>query len=240
MIQKKNVIALIPARGGSKSIPHKNIKLFAGKPLIAWSILAAHESRYVSRVFVSTDDAKIARVAKKYGAEIIPRPDALAGDRVPTEPVVRHAIEYLKTENYPIDAVVLLMPPTPSRQPRHIDAAINLFFKKNVDSVISVNETPANHTPYWTLVRSKTGKVTLFGGKSIKNILPQRQSFPQKCYGRNDLLYVIKPANLFQKKMNLYGNKIELLETEPEFEMDINSPDEWSDAEIKFKRLLKS
>lgn len=235
------IIAVIPARGGSKSIPLKNIKKFCGKPLIAWSILAAKESKYIDRVFVSTDNQRIAETAKRYEAEVIDRPEELAGDRVPTEPVVKHVYEWLlKNENYKAQAIVLLMPPTPSRQPRHIDKAIEIFFEKNVDSVVSVNETPANYTPFWTLVRSKQGKVTLYGGISIKDILPQRQAFPFKCYGRNDLLYVLKPSNLFQEKMNLYGDSVELLETEPKYQMDINSPNEWADAEIKFRRIIKT
>lgn len=235
-----NIIALIPARGGSKSIPLKNIKDFAGKPLIAWAILAAKGSKQIDRVIVSTDSEEIAKVAREYGAEVpFMRPAELSGDKVATEPVVKHCYEWLlQNESYKADAIVLLMPPNPLRQSRHLDQAIEIFKNKGVDCVISVNETPANHTPYWTLVRGNDGKVTLFGGKSIKEILPQRQAFPQKCYGRNDIVYVLKPENLLQTPMNLYGDTIELFETEPEYEVDINSPEDWELAELRLQKLL--
>ncbi|HYU64827.1 MAG TPA: acylneuraminate cytidylyltransferase family protein [Candidatus Paceibacterota bacterium] len=236
-----NIIAFIPARGGSKSIPLKNIKRFYGKPLIAWSIKAACKSKHIDRIIVSTDSEKIAKVARKYGAETpFLRPAKLAGDKISAEPVIKHAIRWLNdNEGYKTDAIVLLMPPNPFRQTFHIDQAIEIFKKKKVDSVVSVNETPPNHTPFWTLVRSKSSKVTLYGGKSIKNILPQRQAFPYKCYGRNDIVYVFKPKNLYQKKPNLYGDKVELIETDPIYEVDINTSEDWLDAEIKFKRILK-
>lgn len=238
---KNRIIAVIPARGGSKSIPLKNIKTFAGKPLIAWSILAAKGSKHINRVFVSTDHPQIAKIARQYGAEVIDRPAEFAQDRTPTEPVVKHAYEWLRDhKGYAADTIVLLQPTTPSRQSFHIDQGIEWFRKTKADSVVAVNETPAHHTPYWTWVRSKSGRVTLFGGGSIKDMLPQRQAFPQKCYGRNDLFFIIKPSNLLQKKMNLYGDRVELLETGTEYEMDINTLQEWHDAEIKFKRLLRA
>jgi len=186
---------------------------------------------------VTTDSVAIANVARNWGAEILMRPKALAGDRAPIEPVVRHAVEELMDKGARPDAVVLLMPPTPSRTPQHIDRAVRLLFEKKADSVVTVNETPANHSPYWTLVRSPRGKVTLFDGTSIKHMLPQRQAFPRQCYGRNDLVYALKPENLWQSPPNLYGNKVELLETEPEYQMDINTLDEWYDAEVKMRRM---
>lgn len=240
-MKKSRIIAIIPARGGSKSIPLKNIKKFAGKPLIAWAILATKGSKFIDRIFVSTDHPQIAKVARQYGAEVIDRPVELAGDRIPTEPVLWHAYEWLQDhENYTANTIVLLQPTTPSRQSFHIDEAIKIFYNKKVDSVVTVSQTPAHHTPFWTWVRNKSGKVTLYGGGSIKNMLPQRQVFPFKCYGRNDLVFVIKPSNLAQKPMNLYGDKVEILETDPNYDMDINSPQDWLDAEIKFKRLLRS
>ncbi len=240
-MKKHKTIAIIPARGGSKSIPLKNIKKFAGKPLIAWAILAAKGSKLINRVFVLTDHPKIAAVARRYGAEVIDEPAELAGDRVPTEPALRYAYQWLcNHEDYKADTIVLLQPTTPSRQSFQIDEAIKIFYNKKVDSVVTVSQTPAHHTPFWTWVRNKSGKITLYGGGSIKNMLPQRQLFPFKCYGRNDLVFVIKPSNLHQKPMNLYGDKIEILETDPNYDMDINILQDWLDAEMKFKQLLRS
>lgn len=238
-----NTIAVIPARGGSKIIPGKNLRIFAGKPLLAWSILAAQQSKHISRIIVSTDNPEIAATAKEYGAEVpFLRPAELSGDTLGIEPVLKHAYEYLRdVEGYTADALVLLMPTTPSRQSFHIDDAIEIFQRKDVDSVIGVNETPANHTPYWTLTRSPEGVVSLWGGIPLKNILTRRQDFPQKCYARNDLVYVLKPQNLYDpERSNLYGERVELYEVaDPAiYEMDINTPDEWAEAELKFEKLI--
>jgi CMP-N,N'-diacetyllegionaminic acid synthase len=237
------IVAVIPARGGSKSVPLKNIKKFCGKPLIAWSILSALKAKGIDRVIVSTDHTEIAKVAKKFGAEVpFMRPAEISGDAMGVEPVLKHAYEWLqKNEGYTADALMLLMPTTPTRQTFHIDDLINLFKKTGADSTVAVNETPANHTPYWTLVRNTEGKVTLFNGDSLKNILTRRQEFPQKCYARNDLGYVLKPQNLYEDKPNLYGEKVELycIPNPSEYEADINNEDDWHDAELKVNRLLR-
>ena len=237
------IVAIIPARGGSKGIPNKNIKKFCGKPLIAWSIEGAIKAKKVDRVFVSTDSKKIVKIAKKYGAEApFIRPSELATDKVGIEPVLKHTYEWLiENENYKADALILLLPTSPTRQTFHIEEAIRIFRKKEVDSVVSVNETPANHTPYWTLTRQKDGKTTLWGNIPLKNILTRRQDFPQKCYARNDLVYVLKPKNLYDKeKPNLYGSKVELYEITNgiKYEADINTTEEWKESEIKLKKIL--
>ncbi|MBP6885659.1 MAG: acylneuraminate cytidylyltransferase family protein [Candidatus Pacebacteria bacterium] len=244
MVKKKRprLIGIIPARGGSQGIPGKNSKLFCGKPLIAWSILAALQSKKLDRVFVSTDSPAIARIAKRYGAEVIIRPDELATASIGIEPTLKHAYEHLKdTERYVADGIALMMPTTPTRQSFHIDNAIMLFLSKNTTSVVGVNPTPANHTPYWTLVRGPKGHVTLWGGVPLKHILTRRQDFPQVCYARNDIIYVLNPQNLYDsEKSNLYGKKVELyvVAHSEQYELDINTPGEWHDGEIKFKSLF--
>ncbi len=239
--KKIKVVGVIPARGGSSGVSNKNLRLFSGKPLIAWSILSALESN-LDRVIVCTNDLKIGKVAQKYGAEVITEPHELALGTMGIEPVVRYVYEWLlKKENYKADALALLMATSPSRNKFHINDGIDIFKKSRADSVVGVNQTPANHTPYWTLIRSPKGKVTLFDGAPLKKILTRRQDFPKKCYARNDLIYILKPKNLYDKeRIDLYGAKVELYETSTLYEMDINTPDEWSDAEIKFKRLLKN
>ena len=233
------IIAIIPARGGSLRIRDKNIKNFAGKPLIAWTILEAKKSKLLDRIIVSTDSPVIAKIAKKYGAEVpFLRPAELAIATIGVEPVLKHTYEWLiKNETYKADAIALLQSTNPLRMAAHIDEAIKIFIKKKADSVVAVSETPANHTPYWTLIRQKNGKVILFSGQDIKNIIRISQDFPQKCYARNDLIYVFKPKNLFEKNSNLYGKKVELYITSPLYEADINTYDEWLMTEMKFKKL---
>ncbi len=234
------IVGIIPARGGSKSIPKKNIKDFGGKPLIAWTILSAKASG-LDRVIVSTDSEEIAGVAKAHGAEApFLRPEELATDTLGIEPVLKHAYEWLRdTESYEADALALLMPTSPLRQTRHIEEMLDLFRTSGADSVVAVNETPANHTPYWTLTRDESGTVSLWGGVPLRNILTRRQDFPQKCYARNDLGYILKPANLYEERPNLYGNRVELyVVLDPErYEADINTPGEWLEAEEKLLKL---
>lgn len=222
-------------------MPDKNIRIFNGKPLIAWAILGAKKSKQLDRIIVSTDSPKIAKIAKKYGAEVpFLRPKELATSTIGIEPTLKHVYEWLlQNEGLKADGLLLLPATNPLRQTFHIDEAIKIFKGKKADSVVSVNETPANHTPYWTLVKSKSGKVVLFGGADLKNIITRRQDFPQKCYARNDLLYILKPKNLFEKKPNLYGKKVELYFTNPFYETDINTPEEWLAAEMRFKMLKK-
>ena len=235
------IVGIIPARGGSKSIPLKNLRGFCGKPLIAWSIISAKNSG-LNRVIVTTDNEKIAEVARQYGAEVpFLRPYELAGDTIGPEPVLKHAYEWLRdNENYHADALMLLQSTSPLRQAFHIDEMIKIFKESNADSVIAVNETPANHTPYWTLTKDAKGKVSLWGGKPLKDMLVRRQDFPQKCYARNDLGYILKPSNLYEAKPNLYGDKVELYiaENAHKYEADINTPSEWEETELKFKRLI--
>lgn len=237
-------LSVIPARGGSKSIPSKNIKNLAGKPLIAWTIECAKRSKYLGKVVVSTDDEDIKKIALNAGAEVpFKRPSKLSIDSIGIEPVLKHAYEFYKDKkNYKADAIVVLLPTSPLRQPFHIDEAIKIFMKNNVDSVVSVNETPANHTPYWTLTRQDNGKITLWNGDDMKNIMTRRQDFPKKCFARNDLIYILKPKNLYESKMNLYGDKIELYDVPhaSKYELDINTPDEWVEAEIRIKRLIET
>lgn len=137
------ILAVIPARGGSKSILRKNIKLLAGKPLIAWSIEAAKQSRLLTRVIVSTDDEEIAAVAKQYGAEApFLRPVELAGDETPDTPVFEHCVAWLQEhEGYRPDIIVHLRPTGPLRTAQEIDGAISLLLRHSeADSVRSVEE----------------------------------------------------------------------------------------------------
>lgn len=143
------VLALIPARGGSKGVPRKCIKPLAGKPLIAYTIRAALASRVITRIVVSTDDKEIRVVAESFGAEVpFLRPAELAQDATPTLPVLKHAVSTLAlVENYRPDIIVLLQPTSPLRQARHIDEAVQTLLDTGADSVVSLCTTKAH--PYW-------------------------------------------------------------------------------------------
>lgn len=136
--QKPIVVSIIPARGGSKGIPRKNIRQVGGKPLIAWTIEESLASPSVTKTVVTTDDSKIASVAAKYGAEVIMRPAELAGDTTPTEPAIIHALGELKREGFVPDYELLLQPTCPTRTSLHIEEAINIIREGEYDSVIGV------------------------------------------------------------------------------------------------------
>jgi N-acylneuraminate cytidylyltransferase len=143
------VLAIVPARGGSKSIPLKNTKLLGGHPLIAYSIAAGKQARMVQRLIVSTDDRRIAEIAETYGAEVpFLRPSELAGEEVPDLPVFEHALEWLATnEGYAPDLVVQLRPTSPFRPPLCLDDSISLLRdSKQADCVRTV--TPSTQNPY--------------------------------------------------------------------------------------------
>lgn len=135
----KKILAIIPARGGSKNIPQKNIKLFLGKPLIFYAISAAQKSKHIDRIVVSTDDDEISRCVRKYKVDVINRPKKLAQDDTPMDPVLMHAVNFLEKEKkyYP-DVVVLLQPTSPLRRTQHVDEAIEKFLRERVDSLVSV------------------------------------------------------------------------------------------------------
>lgn len=154
MINGKKVFALIPARGGSKGVPKKNIKLLAGKPLIAWSIDVAKQSKYIDRVIVSTDSEEIAEVARRYGAEApFLRPANLAEDLTPDTPVFVHCLDWLREhENYEPDILVHLRPTGPLRTAGEIDEAIEILEKfPEADSVRSVEEPPKPPFKMWKM-----------------------------------------------------------------------------------------
>lgn len=131
MIKNKKIIAIIPARGGSKVISKKNTKMICGKPLLAWSILAAKKSKYIDKIVVSTEDKKISIVAKKWGAEVLDRPKKYATDTATTIQVLKHAIKEIPG----YDAIILLQPTSPLRTGKLIDNAIEKFIETKVDTL---------------------------------------------------------------------------------------------------------
>lgn len=145
MKSKKKFLAVIPARGGSKRLPRKNIKPLAGKPLIAWTLEAAKHSHYLDEVIVSTEDQEIARVTKAFSASVLDRPTELATDEATTFSVLQHAIEHYRTAGQVFDYIVLLQPTSPLRQSEDIDGAIELLLSRLASGVVTVTE--AEHHP---------------------------------------------------------------------------------------------
>lgn len=186
MYKGKNILALIPARGGSKGLPRKNILPIAGRPLIAWTIEAARTSNYIDRIVISTDDEEIAEVSKVYGADVpFLRPKELATDEAKSMDVVFHAIHTIEATGAIYDVVVLLQPTSPLRTREDIDCAVELLFSKDAGAVVSVCET--EHHPYWANMLPPDGNMKDFLRPDISNI--NRQELPI-FYRLNGALYL--------------------------------------------------
>lgn len=184
------IIAIIPARGGSRGIPRKNIRLLAGKPLIAYSIEAALKSGYIDRVVVSTEDKETAEISKRYGAEVIKRPEELAKDDTPTINVILDVLGTFKTDDFETEVIVLLQPTSPLRNVHDIDNAIEVYLKNDCESVVSVCE--AEHSLYWSFKIEDIYLKPIFNARYLKM---RRQELP-KVYIPNGAVFVSTPEKL--------------------------------------------
>lgn len=234
-----NVVAVIPAKGTSVRLPGKNIRPMLGRPLIAWSIDAARASKHISRVIVSTDDEEVAKIAKEYGAEVPfmePKEISVTGGSV--ERVLSHASNWLQEhQGYKADALLLLLPTNPLRQPGHLDAMIEQFQKTGTDCVASVCEAAAAHNPNWMFMRGSNGDIVTATGGKLKDMPARSQDLPP-CFIRNDICFVVRPNNLLQDPPVLWGDKVDLYVMDEIFDTDINTPEDWEITENKLSRLL--
>lgn len=227
MSKKPNIIAIIPARGGSKSLPRKNIKLLNDKPLIYYTINEAKKSKYLCRLIVSTEDNAIAETAKKYGAEVIERPVELAQDDTPSLPVYQHIIRYLKeAENFYPDIIVILQPTSPCRQVEDIDGAIEKFLEAGCDSVVGVCET--EHPPHWMYtLEGDSLKPIIEGGEKVT----RRQDTP-RVYRLNGAVYVIH-RDVIMEQNRVMGNDTRPFIMPLERSIDIDT-----ELDVKLAELL--
>jgi N-acylneuraminate cytidylyltransferase len=227
-----NILALIPARGGSKSIPHKNIRLFAGHPLIAYSIAAGLQARLVTRTIVSTDDDEIARIARQYGAETpFLRPADLALDNTTDFPVFTHALKWLQEhEGYQPDIVVQLRPTSPIRPPDCVDNAVQILIDHpEADSVRGIVPSGQNPFKMWRLDESgrMTPLLTVPGIGEPFNA--PRQALPP-TYWQTGHIDAIRVSTIFQKN-SLSGDIIFPLHIDPRYTVDIDTLRDWQRAE---------
>lgn len=222
----KNIIAIIPARGGSKRIRKKNIIPVAGLPLVAHSILQARRSKFIKQVFVSTEDSEIAKVVKQYQAEVVERPLALANDKATSESVLLHVLDYLKKQGEPDpDLVVFLQATSPLRKADDIDRAIEKIIADEADSLFSACRDKGL---FWRL---KDGQINPIN-YDFKNRVREQDMGIQ--YRENGSIYVFKPAILRQYN-NRLGGKIAVYEMSLFCSFQIDEPDD-----IKLIELLQS
>jgi CMP-N-acetylneuraminic acid synthetase len=232
MYKGYKILCVIPARGGSKGVPGKNIRIIGGKPLIAHSIAHAKGSKLIDRTIVSTDDTKIARAAKKFGAELpFIRPRSLATDNSSTIDVLLHAMEWMeKKEKYDFDILLLLHATTPFRSPIDIDNCIKLLFKTKADNVFSVTE--AHRNPYFNMVETGTdGRVSL----SKKGRFVTRQSAP-KVFDMNSSIYVWW-KDVLKRERSVFTSNTRIYEMPKERSLDIDDMYDFSIARCLCKGM---
>lgn len=197
MAHDNKILAVIPARGGSKGVHRKNIKQLLGKPLIAWTIEAAKKSIYLDKTIVTTEDDEIAQICTKYGIEVLKRSQDLATDTARTVDVVINSLNQLADKGYKANTILLLQCTSPTRLTRHIDEAILSFINnEKADSLISVSEV--THTPWWNKKINNDGFLEDFLSYDKIN-LTKRQDFPP-IYIINGSIYIIKTNVLLEKK----------------------------------------
>ncbi len=221
-----NVLAVIPARGGSKGIPRKNIKLLAGKPLLAYTAEATAKSRLLDRVILSTEDPEIREFGLQLGLETpFVRPLDLAEDDTPGLSVIQHAVRTMEEqENYRADAVVMLQPTSPLRTPQHIDEALKIFLESNADSLVSVVRVPHNMNPYSVMELNDDGTVIPFLDYDENKNLRQKKP---KFYGRNGPAIQICTYECLLEKSSLFGEKILPYFMNKEDSLDLDDLVDW-------------
>jgi len=219
MLKGKSFIAIIPARSGSKRLPGKNTMKLAGKPLIAWTIQAAIESKYIDRVVVSTDSDQIANLSKKHGADVpYLRPEILARDESPTIDAVLHMLNYLEKRGEFYDYVVLLQPTSPLRNARDINESIDLLFDRESDAVVSVCK--AEHSPLWC------GKLPL--DMDMSNFLDiavinKRSQDLDQYHRLNGAIYLCSVNRLKKEKVFILKSRCIAYEMDQDKSIDIDS-----------------
>jgi CMP-N-acetylneuraminic acid synthetase len=221
------VLALVPARGGSKGIPDKNIRPLAGRTLLEYAAQAASASGVVDRMVLSTDSERIAAEGRRARLEVpFLRPAALAGDDTPMLPVIEHAIAFLESEGWRPEIVVLLQPTSPLRTPAHIREAVRTLRESDCDSVVTVVELPRHLSPDYVM-RIDEGRLVPFLPEGAR--ITRRQD-ARPAFVRDGTVYAFW-AKTLRTAGSIYGERCQPLIVAPSESITIDSPDDWEEAE---------
>ncbi|TGL10767.1 cytidylyltransferase domain-containing protein [Leptospira meyeri] len=226
------ILALIPARGGSKRLPGKNIKYLGGKPLIAWSIDVVKGNPNICDILVSTDSAEIEHIAKSFGG-YVPwlRPEHLSTDTSSSVDMAIHALQWYEKEHSPVDGLMLLQPTSPFRNPEMINFGIELF-KRKKNPIVAVSKTH-NH-PSWTFKIENENLVPFFD----RNGMNQRSQDLEAAYVVNGSFYLTTPSDLIST-LSFFEPKVTPLIVDNEFEaIDIDTPLDFQFAEFLLSKAL--
>ena len=237
MYKGQNILGLIPARGGSKELPRKNIKPLLGKPLIAWTIEQALASKYLDRVVVSTDDKEIAEISKKYGAGVpFIRPKELAKDSAKGINVVLHAIDWFKKgdRQKQYDLIMLLQPTSPLRKSEDIDKSIEYLFLKEAKAIASVCDV--DHHPLWANILPENGCMKDFIRPETTN--KNRQELPV-FYRLNGAIYLAY-CNYIKERKSFFGKETFAYIMPKERSTDIDNKIDFELVQIIMYKKLKN
>lgn len=227
------ILGIVPARGGSKGVPRKNIRPLCGKPLLQYTAESALAARHLSRVILSTDDTEIATIGQRCGLEVpFLRPVELARDDTPTLPVAQHAVRWMESRGENFDAISLLQPTNPLRRPEDIDACIELLQQSGADAVVTVLPVPTEYNPHWVYFQDHEGLLHLSTGEI--NPIARRQDLPP-AFHREGSVYVTR-RDVVMKENSLYGRRLVGYVLDPKRSVNIDGPEDWERAE----RLIRS
>ncbi len=231
------ILAIIPARGGSKGVPRKNIKLLNGKPLMQYTIDVAQQANGVDRVFFSSEDDEMIEAATSMGVDVpFKRPDQLASDSAGTLEVLQHVVKELAKNGDQYDAVCLLQVTYPFRKSSDIENAIEKFSNGNYDSLISVKEVPHEFNPHWVFEENQQGGLSIATGE--KQIIKRRQELPP-AFIRDGSIYITS-IKILMEENSLYGDSIGFVKSDPERYVNIDTMKDWEIAQSLAIKLYGS
>jgi CMP-N-acetylneuraminic acid synthetase len=221
------VLGLVPARGGSKGVPGKNVRALAGHTLLEYTAQAARESGVLDRVILSTDSPEIAEAGRRAGLEVpFMRPATLAADETPMVPVIQHALTEVSREDWSPDIVVLLQPTSPLRRPDHIRRAVEMLCDTGADSVVTVVEVPRHLSPDYVM-RIEGGRLTPFLPDGARVM---RRQDARPVYSRDGTVYAFRRSTI-ERTGGIYGEDCRPLLIDACDSLSIDSPADWDEAE---------
>ncbi len=200
-----NILAIVPARGGSKGIPGKNMVDLNGKPLMQYTFEAAKGSRMINKILLSTDDESFAQFGQSQGVDVEMRPEELASDTAPMKDVINYHLDKLEKEGYHPDIFILLQPTSPLRTSEHIDEALKLLTEdETADAIVSVIDMPHQYLPMKIMEKDETGALKFYQEDGEK--YTTRQALPH-LYARNGAAIYAVYTDIYRKTGSLYGTR---------------------------------
>jgi CMP-N,N'-diacetyllegionaminic acid synthase len=232
-------IAIIPARGGSKGIPRKNIRPLLGRPLIEWTIEVALRAELFERVITSTDDPEIAAIARAAGSEVpFLRPPELATDTASTASAVRHVLlQLLQSSRLNAEHVFILEPTSPCRRVFHLQGALELLLSTGADSLASVSPVPHHYRPDKQLTLSLDDELCGANGTPVKDMIHRRQEL-KTTYAFDGIVFACKRELPLSEPATIWGTRVAGYRTDPMYAFDLDRPEDWPAAESRLREIL--